>query len=158
MNDKAETVHNGTDDDRELADQYVSRKPISEALCALDVGATKVKQLQAPGPVYALIVRGEKFGGDHEDDEVTILLRVRDAAHVVSALGHTISRGGDAIPFAMAIGATSEWIRDQEPFVQEGDLIDPDDIARVVAGMVPAQPNGDRGDTAQPNEDEGKLS
>ena len=158
MDEESSTVQNGQSDDGGYG---VMSQPIDEAICVTMSGCCVVEGLSANGStVYALTVRGHTMQDQDVQVDATLLLRIADAAQIVATITSTLTRDGKAIPFATLLGAATERERHQpSPFhgklfdhdtaqrliaAQGKDgLLDPAEVADVLAGRVPAQPDGE---------------
>lgn len=145
MNDHTSNVQDGQNHHAPGRRVALTAMPIGDAIAASEIAVSAVEGLTTTsgGKVYALIVRGPKQASD-EIAETMILLRISDAATVVAMLISAAQRIGDVIAFATLLGAAIEREgRDGAPPDAVGKLYDKEAALDVLAGLVPAQPDGE---------------
>lgn len=155
MNDHTNTVQNGQSDMAALAVNLGDGIRVDTTAATQIIGAVT----ESGNHVYALIARGLEAGSD-ERRQALLLLRVKDAGAIVAGLVRAISAGGDGEPFAMEVGIATERLRHEKQVGVSGmvvnsatlerlrsaagadGLLDPEEVADVLAGRVPTQGDG----------------
>ena len=161
MNDHTETVQDGQTASRDQSESGLLALNLSDGIRVDAVAATRIPGMitDETTSVYALVARGLKAGAD-EPAQALLLLRVRDMAKIIAALGHATSKS-DVTVLAVEIGIATERLRHQTDMETSGALVDksvisklvaaagkdglldPGEVADLLAGRVPSQPDGD---------------